>query len=478
MKVESAGETVRPKGEPSGKSTERVFAGDMGGREEAFTESPPELSHLLEQLRKADQALKAQIAERKRIEACQAVQSAVTRILSACKHIHDAGPELLRVMCEGLSWDCGEIWFMDAAPDSSRLKRMWRVPAAAAGDEVAFRIGDGVLEKVFSAGEPVWLNGVLQSAPADEGFRSACAFPIRSGKEVLGVAAFFSQNARERDDTVIAALADIGCRIGQFLEHTRTAEALMASEERFRSLAKQLEDQLIISDRLVSLGEIAASIAHEFNNPLTVILGFAQDLLTELEESHPHYRPIRIIEEEARRCKKIIQDFSDLARPTAADFSFIDIGEVVRTSINIVSFQLQKQEIKTVVAIEPSLPQIYADRRQLEQVLLNLYFNAMEAMPGGGTLAVRVARKSQAFGRSQELIVEVSDTGIGIAPRDFAKIFRPFFTTKKKSGMGLGLSICRRIIAAHGGRIEVDSEPGRGATFTICLPLSRAGAEV
>lgn len=250
-----------------------------------------------------------------------------------------------------------------------------------------------------------------------------------------------------------------------------------------RKEAEELERRLIVSDRLVSLGEIAASVAHEFNNPLTAILGFSQDMLSELKPAHEYYQPVKVIDEEARRCKKFVQDLLDLVRPRHPAFDLVDIGEIVRTTLGILSTYHQRRNIKTSLDLQPELPLIFADPQQLEQVLINLCFNAAEAMPDGGVLGVRVRakpespseRRNDAPETPREIVVEVADTGAGIDPGNLPKVFRPFFTTKEKKGMGLGLSVCKRIVAGHDGRIEVASAPGGGTTFTIHLPAGGNG---
>jgi PAS domain S-box-containing protein len=248
---------------------------------------------------------------------------------------------------------------------------------------------------------------------------------------------------------------------------------------------KEMEQQLINSERLVAIGEMSALIAHEFNNPLGIILGFAQDLLTEVEPADPRYSSLKIIEEEARRCKKIMRDLLEFGRPTPAQFAQIDLEEVIRKGVDLISSQLQKGKIQIVMDTQKGLPKVWADPQQVGQVLINLFFNAMEAMPEGGTLTVRVAAKqvdlSGAPARDpvwgKEVEIAVVDTGHGIEANDLPKIFRTFFTTKKKKGMGLGLSICQSIITAHGGRIVVESTPGKGTTFYLYLPVERRRRE-
>jgi signal transduction histidine kinase len=265
----------------------------------------------------------------------------------------------------------------------------------------------------------------------------------------------------------------LGClfTLNDISERKRTEDALRQSEEKLRQQAQELEQQLIASGRLVSLGEITASMAHEFNNPLGIVIGFTQDLLSETDPSDPHYRSLMIIDEESRRCEKIIQDLLQFARPKSTDICPTDVKEVIEKTLGLVTNHLYKQKIEAATQVEETLPRIYGDPQELEQVLVNLYFNAIDAMPEGGRLKVDATLSPGAPGIPPEVVIGVSDTGFGIGPEDLPKIFLPFFTAKKKRGLGLGLPICRRIIKNHGGRIEVESQPGQGTTFEIYLPV-------
>ena len=266
----------------------------------------------------------------------------------------------------------------------------------------------------------------------------------------------------------------LGClfTLNDISERKRAEDALRQSEEKLRRQAEELEQQLIASGRLVSLGEITASMAHEFNNPLGIVMGFTQDLMGETDPSHPHYRSLKIIDEESKRCEKIIRDLLQFARPKSTDFCPTDVKQVIEKTLGLVANHMYKQKIEAITQVEENLPKIYADSQELEQVLVNLYFNAIDAMPTGGRLTVGVKVSQGAPGIPQEVAITVSDTGFGISPEDLPKIFQPFFTAKKKSGMGLGLPICDRIIKNHGGRIKVESQPGQGTTFEIYLPVA------
>ena len=258
-------------------------------------------------------------------------------------------------------------------------------------------------------------------------------------------------------------------------ERRRAESALRASEERLRLQAQELEQQLIASGRLVSLGEITASMAHEFNNPLGIIMGFAQDFLSDTDPSNAQYQGLKIIDEEAKRCQKIIQELLDFARPRRTDFSLTDIQQTVEKTLKLVTNHLYKQKIEVDTFLDESLPPIHADFQQLEQVLVNLYLNAIDAMPEGGKLTIGAKVEESDGTMAPMLVITVADTGFGIEEKDLSKIFLPFFTAKKTKGLGLGLPICERIVKNHGGEIAAKSHPGGGTTFSICLPLHQDG---
>ena len=168
----------------------------------------------------------------------------------------------------------------------------------------------------------------------------------------------------------------------------QSKEALRQSEEKLRQQAHELEQQLIASGRLVSLGEITASMAHEFNNPLGIVMGFAQDLLSETDPSSPQYQSLKIIDEETKRCQRIIQELLEFARPRSTELTLTDIKETVGKTLNLITNHLYKQKIEAATLVDENLPKISADPQQLEQVLVNLYLNAIGAMPEGGKLIV------------------------------------------------------------------------------------------
>ena len=447
------------------------------------------------ELIKTNTALEAEIAERERMEQHRELRFALTRILAEPLTNEKTIPKLLQVLCESSGWDFGEIWLVDPDSDHLRCNGVWHASSEEAAElgrvnaETTFTLGRGLPGRVWASGKSEWVTNVLadpeflrKAIASKKKLTSALASPILSGNSVAGVIVLFSRSSRQPDDQLLRLISDVGSQICESVGRKRTEEALRESEEKFRNLAKQLEDQLIVSDRLVSIGELAASIAHEFNNPLQIILGFTQDLLSEVKASDPHREALKIVEKETVRCKEIIKNLLDFARPTRADLALSVVEPIIRNSTKLALGYLQKSEVKVEIDIQPNLPRIYADPNQLDQVLINLFFNAAEAMPKGGTLTIRAATNPVASAHADEdgggghfeLTIAVSDTGIGIGPESVRNIFRPFFTTKKKKGMGLGLSICERIMKIHGGRISVESTRGVGTTFYLHFPLTEA----
>jgi two-component system NtrC family sensor kinase len=280
------------------------------------------------------------------------------------------------------------------------------------------------------------------------------------------------REAHEPSERDLRMLDILARQAADLIERRRAEEALRESREQLRRQAEELEQQLIASGRLVSLGEITASMAHEFNNPLGIVMGFAEDLLSDRRPDDPDYQALKIMHEETKRCQKIIQDLLEYSRPKSVEKSIADAGDIVEKSLQLMTNHFYKNKIATELALEPNLPSIEADPRQIEQVLVNLYLNAIDAMPDGGRLHVSLGRAG-----ADTLEIAVSDTGMGISSDELGKIFQPFFSAKKKSGLGLGLPISRRIVANHGGRIAVESRPAQGTTFRIFLPVTEAGSD-
>ncbi|MDV2990174.1 MAG: PAS domain S-box protein [Dehalogenimonas sp.] len=230
---------------------------------------------------------------------------------------------------------------------------------------------------------------------------------------------------------------------------------------------KQLQSELNLSGRLASVGELAAGVAHEINNPLTGIIGFSERLLRKSSDEKMT-TDLKRIHSEAQRAAKVVQNLLTFARQREPRKEPVDVNEILAESLELREYELKQLGIQVVTHFA-DLPGISADYYQLEQVFVNLIINAEQAITTSG----KGDRLNISSGEMDGyIVVTVADNGPGIKPRDLKKVFDPFFTTRgDEGGTGLGLSICHGIIEEHGGRISVASEPGEGTTFTISLPL-------
>jgi len=228
----------------------------------------------------------------------------------------------------------------------------------------------------------------------------------------------------------------------------------------------RVQDQLLRTERLAELGTLASGMAHEIGTPMNVILGRAEYLIQRTQEETTK-KGLETIVGQVERITKIMNQLLTFARRRPSERRPMDISWTVQDILEVLRERLARHRIQVETTFAPSLPLVYADPDQMSQVLLNLVINAIHAMPEGGTLRLGLRPKGQ------QMTLTVTDTGHGIPRGDLEKIFVPFFTTKEVGkGTGLGLTVVQGIIQEHGGSIEVDSEPGRGTTFTITLPLS------
>ncbi|GFE56357.1 HAMP domain-containing sensor histidine kinase [Geobacter sp. AOG1] len=244
-------------------------------------------------------------------------------------------------------------------------------------------------------------------------------------------------------------------------------------EERTHQL-KQIQDQLIRSEKLASLGELVAGIAHEINNPLTGILVFSS-LVGDDPRLNPELKDdLEKIRRETQRCAKIVRGLLDFARESVPHKIPTQINGLIDASLDLVTHQSSFHDITVIREYQQTLPPVLVDPNQIEQVLVNMLLNASHAMAAGGKLTVVTGLTSV----DNRLFISIRDTGCGIPDENLGKIFDPFFTTKENLGTGLGLAVSYGIVESHGGNIEVQSTVGVGTVFTIRLPLPSDGETV
>lgn len=233
---------------------------------------------------------------------------------------------------------------------------------------------------------------------------------------------------------------------------------------------KKLENLVLQSEKMSAIGQLAAGVAHEINNPLGVILGFAQNMVKRVQPGDPLELPMRSIERESVRCKNLVQDLLTFSRVGKADKESLDIRGVVEGALSLVEAQTNVKNV-TLTKEFSEIPAISVNRTQVQQIILNLCNNAVDAMPKGGTLTVRLQKSK--INQKEGVEIQVQDTGQGIPLEIRSRIFEPFFTTKEiGKGTGLGLALVYEIIQKHNGQIMLDSEVGKGTLFRVFLPLT------
>jgi signal transduction histidine kinase len=243
-------------------------------------------------------------------------------------------------------------------------------------------------------------------------------------------------------------------------------QAEVAERRRAEEELQRTQAQLVQSARMAAVGELAAGVAHELNNPLTPVLGLAELVLKKDLLDDAARKDLSIIADEARRAREIVLNLLDFARQTEPHRQQARVNQTVQDTMALVRSQLESNGIVVEERYDPGLPLLLLDATRLKQVWLNLFVNALQAMPRGGCLAVTTER------RDGKVAVRIADTGVGIPPSVLPHIFEPFYTTKPVGqGTGLGLSVSLGIIQDHGGSIEVDSQEGKGSTCTVWLPV-------
>jgi signal transduction histidine kinase len=249
------------------------------------------------------------------------------------------------------------------------------------------------------------------------------------------------------------------------------AEEKRHLEEAYRQL-QDTQQQLIQSERMAAVGKVAAQVAHEVNNPLAIIKTAVRIIRNQSAPDSPATGNLQMIEEEISRITRIIQELLEFSRPKTPVQEWVQVNAVIQSLAPLLEHDCREKQIALKTILEPELPLVLISSDQLKQVVLNMVRNAEDAMPQGGELVICTAQQ----GRFVEL--SIADMGCGISAEHREHIFDPFFTTKRRGrGMGLGLSVSYGIITAASGRIEVESEVGKGSTFRVSLPAVQEASE-
>ena len=352
------------------------------------------------------------------------------------------------------------------------------------------KIGEKIAGYVANSGEPLLLIGRFEDDTRfkdirrREDIRSSLSIPLKIKNEVIGVINLnkivSGINFTESDKELITIFAEQAASVIRDAQlHSKLQEKLAELQSAYEKL-KLAQESLIRSEKLSAVGQLAAGIAHEINNPLTTILGYVQVLELDISKDDKKFRYLKIMEEEISRVSKIVRGLLDFARQKEPELKLLDINEVIEDTLVITEHQLSRfQDIKLEKFLSSNLPKVLGDKAQLQQVFINLIINAAQAMYKGGTLTIRTRDLQIQSSKkvTYQILIDFTDTGVGIPKEIHSKIFDPFFTTKEVGkGTGLGLSLAYGIIEKHGGDIALESpvfvsEDGKeyGTTFTVIL---------
>jgi PAS domain S-box-containing protein len=340
--------------------------------------------------------------------------------------------------------------------------------------------GDGLLGQTILDGKTRMVDNFLRSEDTyvdsiiEEGLHTSAYIPLSTKGELMGVMCVSSHYPVGFAPDYIEFLTAIGNQIGVAVDNAALYENIKTAYEDL----KEAQEQIVQTEKLASLGKLAATIAHEINNPLAAVLTYIR-LMIKVKD-RDMFSPERLgdisrylatMESETARCGEIVKNLLAFSRQSKITIKSQSIVDIIDRTLNLIAHDLEIKGIRLERNIAPDLPEVQCDFQQIQQALLNLIYNASDAMLDGGTLTVTGRIKA---GTERFLDIMVSDTGCGITDEDKEKIFDPFFTTKEEGkGVGLGLSVVYGIVTRHNGTIDVDSTPGKGSTFTVSLPVAR-----
>jgi PAS domain S-box-containing protein len=414
-------------------------------------------------------AVKEDITKRKQSERRLKAQHEVIKVLAESKTIKEASPMILQAICIALGWDLGEIWIYDQQQCTLRNTEIWHLPSLKFSEfkdvtkQITFSSKSGLPGRVWESAEPLWIADVvhdpnfLRASIADKvGLHGAFGFPIIIGSEVLGTICFYSREIRKPDKDLLNMMTAIGRQIGLFVKR------------------KQAEEALLQSEKLKSIGTITSGIAHEFNNILAIISGNVQLLEASYKDHEELTKALRTIKRatnDGAEISRRMLKFTNTAKETAGFMPF-DISELINQAIVFtmprwknmaqvkgINYHMDTEGMKRV-------PSILCNPTELREVFVNIINNALDAMPDDGRISFST------WSGEDTIFISISDTGEGMSEEVKKNIFDPFFTTKLALGTGLGMSTAYGIVTGHGGKIEVESEVGKGTTYTLQFPAA------
>jgi two-component system, NtrC family, sensor histidine kinase HydH len=402
--------------------------------------------------------------------------------------IHEAGHEIaasldldrtlhlvMQKAAETLPMEAGLLFVRNEARQRYVVAVSHNIPPEMV-DSITFAFDEGVPGWVVRHQRPLLVADARQDSRVHPtvvgaGVLSVLAVPLISHGKISGVLNLFSQTRTHAFAEAALQLAQVFAdQAAVFLENARLVGELRhwaaELEERVAERTRQLEEkqaQVIRAEKLAAVGQLAASVAHEINNPLQAIALHLQ-LLADESLSFDGQRRLGVVRQEFNRIATIVGQLLDFQRPSAGQKQPVDVAQALHYVAALAEKQLQRAEVALQLRLSASLPPVWAVENQLKQVFLNLMLNSVEAMGEGGRLTVT------AVYANNQLTIEFADTGPGLSPEIEAHLFEPFHTTKA-DGSGLGLAVCYEIVANHDGLLTAHNAPGGGAVFVVTLPV-------
>ena len=415
------------------------------------------------------QALEKELSDCKRDGQLLAMQYALTRLLAEATALRDTAPRILQLLCECLGWDAAELWRV--GPDSTVLRRenAWYAPGLEAGElesanrETLLSAGNGLAGRVWASGRAEWIPDIAeakdftQASPAAKvGLHAAVAFPIRVGSSAIGAITSFSRGIHPPDMELLLVLEGLGSQIGNFVNRRRAERALVNQTGELERSNAELE-------------QFAYVASHDLQEPLRMVTSYLQLLQrryrNKLDADGEEF--IAFAVDGANRMKTLIQDLLAYSRTGTRSLELLPTDVEMVLGEVLLNLKPAIEESAAAVTHDP-LPMVMADRVQLTQLLQNLIGNAIKFRDG---LPPRVHLGAGC--QNGQWVFSVRDEGIGMDAQHLERIFVIFqrlHSREQYPGTGIGLAICKKIVERHGGRISVESEPGRGSTFYFILP--------